>query len=99
MWGKHDTMDDLVTLGKGAEPADGCETYTNPSSVNSKRYAYFIKSGGKCSLSTQIHNAQVAGAVALVIQHSNNDLSQIQVPDHMSGTLYFPLNNFPLYFC
>lgn len=87
MWGKHDTMEDLTTLARLASPNDGCEPYTNP--VNRKNdkssFAYFIKNGGRCSLSTQIHNAQVAGAVALIIEHHSDNLDQIQVPDHISG--------------
>lgn len=87
MWGKHETMEDLTTLAKLASPNDGCEPYTNAVDVSTskEKYAFFIKNGGRCSLSTQIHNAQVAGAVALIIEHANDDLDQIQVPDHMSG--------------
>lgn len=87
MWGKHETMEDLTTLSRLAEPNDGCEPYTNVVDLKKekKRFAYYVKSGGRCSLSTQIHNAQVAGATALIIQHTSDKLDQIEVPDHMSG--------------
>lgn len=90
MWGKQETMEDLTTLAKLASPADGCEPYVNSltENDNGERFAYFVKSGGRCSLSTLIHNAQVSKAVALIIEHDANDLSQIEVPDHMSGKLF-----------
>ena len=90
MWGKHDTMDDLVTYAKIAEPKDGCKPYTNvpqETGPEQQKYAYFVKSGGHCSLSTLIHNAQVAKANALIIQHGTDSLENIEIPDHMSGKL------------
>lgn len=87
MWGKQETMEDLTTLARLASPSDGCEPYVNTEAEQNsgERYTYFVRTGGKCSLSTLIHNAQVAKAVALIIEHDTNNLDQIEVPDHMSG--------------
>ena len=42
MWGKHDTMNDLVSPSKIAEPKNGCLKYTNVDPKDKKRYVYFI---------------------------------------------------------
>ncbi len=89
MWGKHDTMDDMISFAHRADPVDGCEKYTNVESKTSKRFIYFIKSGAKsCSLGTQIHNAQEAEAIALIIEHSEDNLDDIEIPDHITGRIY-----------
>lgn len=62
MWGKHDTMNDLVSPSKIAQPENGCLKYTNVDPKDPKRYVYFIKDGNDCPISTIIHNAQEAEA-------------------------------------
>lgn len=99
MWGKHDTMSDLVSLSKIAQPENGCLKYTNVDPEDSKRYIYFIKDGNDCPISTIIHNAQEAEAQALVIEHIDTDLSEIVPPDHINGIFYTNLGvNIPIVF-
>lgn len=84
MWGQEETIHDLTYSIKLAQPADGCEPYTNTDSQ--KRFGYYIQKGGGCSLGTKIHNAQVAGAKILFIQFERDDYEELVVPDHINGT-------------
>lgn len=87
LWGVHSTMEDLVGVSRAAEPLNGCVAYTNLDPKDNAEYIYFSKfSGLECSLSTVIHNAQSAGAKALVLEHSESDLSAVVAPDHFHGT-------------
>jgi hypothetical protein len=83
MWGKKDTMEDMQVNVRLAQPADGCESYTNPDKKGN--FAFYIKKGGACSLGTKIHNAQVAGAQVLFIQYERNNLEELIIPDHING--------------
>ena len=86
MWGKRSTMEDLEVTMKLADPNDGCEEYQN---IDPKiPTAYFVREGGKCSIGTLIHNAQVAHAQALIIKHKTDDLEDIEQPDHISGIIF-----------
>ena len=87
MWGKKSTMEDLDLDVKLADPVDGCEMYQNSRPKNPT--AFFVKEGGHCSIGTLIHNAQAAHAQALIIGHKDDDFSDIEQPDHISGNLIY----------
>lgn len=87
MWGKHDTMDDLKLKAKMADPASGCKKFTNPVIEEAQKYVYFVPSNlsESCALSNLIHNAQQAGASALILEHMEENLSDVMIPDHFHG--------------
>lgn len=75
MRGKRHSSLQFSATAQHAQPNDGCDTYKHKAPYTDT--VYFIAEGGNCPLSTKIHYAQKANAHAVVLLHSDNDLSEI----------------------
>ena len=69
-------------------PQSGCAPYRDVS--KDRKTIYFVSNDGACSVSERIHRAQMAGAEALILGHTDDSVQELSITEK------FPQVNIPV---